>query len=200
MHQDRQESRSLLGAESKLHVDIESAGTRVGGVEIRASAASSLRAELRKHGPFESAAQEAFLNVVRTASILELPIERLLRDHGLSSATFNALRILRGAGETGRVCHEIGTHLVAGVPDVTRLIDRLEKQGLVERKRRDSDRRLVRVMITQTGLNLLVKLDEPMRAEHLKQLSHMSDHELAELSKLLARAREPYINLPLSGD
>jgi DNA-binding MarR family transcriptional regulator len=157
------------------------------------SAASSLKAEIGKHGPFESPAQEAYLNLVRTASILENAVERALRDHGLSSATYNALRILRGAGESGRVCHEIGEQLVARVPDVTRLIDRLERLGLVERRRTDADRRLVRVRITKAGLDLLAKLDEPMRREHIAQLAHMTASELDTLSILLAKARAPHL-------
>ena len=79
---------------------------------------------------FDTPEQEAYLGIVRTYSILITPFERLFKHHGLSQGTYNALRILRGAGESGRMCHEIGKHLVAQVPDVTRLIDRLEEMGL----------------------------------------------------------------------
>jgi DNA-binding MarR family transcriptional regulator len=154
---------------------------------------SSLRAEIYKRHPFDTPAQEAFLNLLRTTSVLDAPFERLLRDHGLSTATYNVLRILRGSGSTGRVCHEIGRHLVARVPDVTRLIDRLEKQGLAKRTRGDSDRRLVRVVITQEGLDVLAKLDAPIMEAHLRQMSHMSDEELNTLSRLLAKARAPHM-------
>lgn len=156
-------------------------------------AESSLQSEIYKRHPFETAAQEAFLNLLRTTSVLDAPFERLLRDHGLSTATYNVLRILRGSGESGRVCHEIGRHLVARVPDVTRLIDRLEKQGLAKRTRGDADRRLVRVVITPAGLDVLAKLDAPVMAAHQRQMSHMSDEELNTLSRLLAKARAPHL-------
>lgn len=158
-----------------------------------AESASMLQAEIFKRHPFETPAQEAFLNLLRTTSVLDAPFERLLRDHGLSTATYNVLRILRGAGESGRVCHEIGRHLVARVPDVTRLIDRLEKQGLAKRTRGDADRRLVRVVITQMGLEVLAKLDAPIMEAHQRQMSHMTDDELATLSRLLAKARAPHM-------
>lgn len=154
---------------------------------------SSLQSEIYKRHPFETAAQEAFLNILRTTSVLDAPFERLLRDHGLSTATYNVLRILRGSGETGRVCHEIGRHLVARVPDVTRLIDRLEKQGLAKRTRGDVDRRLVRVVITRDGLDVLAHLDAPVILAHQRQLAHMSDEELNTLSRLLTKARAPHM-------
>lgn len=154
---------------------------------------SSLRAEIHKQQPFDTPAQEAFLNLVRTSSVLDVPFERLLRNHGLSSATYNVLRILRGSGATGRVCNEIGQHLVARVPDVTRLIDRLEKQGYAKRTRGDSDRRLVRVVITPNGLEILGRLDAPVLAEHQRQMAHMTEDELRTLSLLLSKARAPHV-------
>lgn len=153
----------------------------------------SLQAEIHKRHPFDTPAQEAFLNLLRTTSVLDAPFERLLRDHGLSTATYNVLRILRGSGPNGRVCHEIGRHLVARVPDVTRLIDRLEKQGLAKRTRGDADRRLVRVMITPEGLDVLAKLDAPIMDAHRVQMSHMTDEELRTLSRLLSKARAPHM-------
>ncbi len=158
-----------------------------------ADAPTELQAEIFKRRPFDTPAQEAFLNLLRTTSVLDAPFERLLRDHGLSTATYNVLRILRGAGDSGRVCHEIGRHLVARVPDVTRLIDRLEKQGLARRTRGDADRRLVRVVITQMGLDVLGTLDAPVMAAHQRQMSHMTDEELTTLSRLLAKARGPHM-------
>lgn len=161
---------------------------------------SSLRTEIYKRNPFDTPAQEAFLNLLRTTSVLDAPFERLLRDHGLSTATYNVLRILRGSGSSGRVCHEIGRHLVARVPDVTRLIDRLEKQGLARRTRGDADRRLVRVVITQEGLDVLAKLDAPVLEAHDRQMAHMSEEELATLSRLLAKVRAPHLAAQAEAD
>lgn len=163
---------------------------------------SSLQHEIGKRRPFESPAQEAFLNMVRTASLLGADFSRLFKRHGLSDATFNVLRILRGAlaGDTAakvkpaaaglRACNEIVRDLIAVVPDLTRLIDRLEEQGLVARSRCGDDRRVVHVKITAKGLDALAALDAPTLELHHAQLSHMTPAELNELSRLLAKARE----------
>jgi DNA-binding MarR family transcriptional regulator len=176
-----------------------------GGASSVGNGQSGLAHELHKRGPFQSAAQEAFLNVMRTASMLSGDFERLFKHHGLSSATYNALRILRGAGDQGRRCTEIGEHLVAVVPDVTRLVDRLEEAGLVKRSRGGKegnggggggkgngagDRRVVIVRITPAGLALLKKLDQPVLDLHQQLMGHMSRKELGKLSELLCKARE----------
>lgn len=150
---------------------------------------SALAREIGKKRPFEVPEQEAFLNLFRTASVLQGPFEVLLRERGLSGAGYNALRILRGAGEEGRACHEIGCQMVARVPDVTRLVDRLERAGLVERRRSAADRRVVMVAITGAGLELLASLDEPMTRLHREGLGHLSVSELEELNRLLVKAR-----------
>lgn len=160
------------------------------------ASASGLAREIHKKAPFESAAQEAQLNVMRTASMLSGPFERLFKAHGLSGATYNALRILRGAGPEGRRCSEIGEHLVSAVPDVTRLIDRLEATGLVKRVRGSEDRRVVTVRITPAGLALLKRLDQPILDLHERQLGHMSRKDLETLSLLLCRAREGVLGDP----
>lgn len=155
---------------------------------------SALQHELGKRKPFESAEQEAFLNVVRTSSVLGAAFQRLFREYKLSESTYNALRILRGVKDDPstkgvRSCTQIGDHLVARVPDVTRLIDRLEQLGLAERVRCEQDRRVVYVRITRKGSDVLTALDEPVRELHHAQLGHMSRAELAELSRLLVKAR-----------
>jgi len=150
---------------------------------------SSLKEEIYKRNPFESLEQEAYLNLKRTISILDGDFEKLYKPHKLSIATFNVLRILRGAGEVGRMCHEIRDHMVAQVPDITRLVDRLERAGLVRRVRSDSDRRVVYCRITEKGLEILAKLDEPVLEVHKWQLGHLSKQELEALNSLLFKAR-----------
>lgn len=155
----------------------------------------TLAEEIHKQSPFEEPAQEAYLNIVRTCAALQADFERLLKKHGLSHSTYNALRILRGAtvgpeAPGKRACNEIGEHLVSRVPDVTRLVDRLESLGLAERVRDQGDRRIVFVKITRKGLALLSKLDEPVLALHRAQLRHMSADQLAQLNQLLVAARE----------
>jgi DNA-binding MarR family transcriptional regulator len=151
----------------------------------------TLQDELGKKTPFKIPEQEAYLNLLRTTSLLGAPVGRLFKSHGLSEATYNALRILRGCGGNGCTCGQIGEHLVAQVPDVTRLIDRLEKAGFAERARNTDDRRIVRVKITRRGLDLLARLDGPILSAHRQQLGHMTRRELAELSRLLVKARHP---------
>ena len=155
---------------------------------------STLQHEIGKKKPFDSAEQETFLNVIRTASVLSSAFQKLFREYKLSESTYNALRIMRGDGDDPvnkgtRTCSQIGDQLIAQVPDVTRLIDRLEQLGFAERIRCDEDRRVVHVRITQKGLDVLALLDEPLMRLHHAQLGHMSREELAELSRLLVKAR-----------
>jgi DNA-binding MarR family transcriptional regulator len=154
----------------------------------------SLQEELHKKEPFALPSQEAYLSIVRTESLLGADFERFFRQFGLSQATFNALRILRGAGDKGRMCHEITKHLVTPVPDVTRLVDRLEKAGLAERHRSDEDRRVIYVRITQLGLERLSEMDQKVLEKHREQLGHMSEGELRMLNDLLAKARSRLVD------
>ena len=155
----------------------------------------TLQHELGKANPFDSPEQEAFLNILRTQAHLHAPFFALFKAHGLSEATYNVLRILRGAHTAGKKqglrSTEIGKDMVVRVPDVTRLVDRLIDKGLAERARCNEDRRVVHVKITRPGLALLAGLDEPLRRLHERQLGHLSAKELQELSRLLTRARNP---------
>ena len=150
---------------------------------------TGLAAELHKRKSFDSPEQEAWLNILRTQAVFGSEFFRLFKRHGLSAATYNVLRILRGAGEQGRSCSEIGEHMVAQVPDVTRLIDRLETAGLVARTRTTEDRRVVMVAITKGGLEVLTRLDQPVLDLHKAQLGHLTTAELRTLSDLLYKAR-----------
>lgn len=152
----------------------------------------SLGEEVGKRRGFESAEQEAFLNIIRTASFLETEFGRLFKKHGLSMATYNVLRILRGSSETksnGTTCGQIRDMMVTPVPDVTRLVDRLETQGFVSRVRCNEDRRVVYVKITEQGKSLLQEMDGPVAELHRSQLEHMDPDQLRSLSDLLVEAR-----------
>ena len=149
-----------------------------------------LRDEIGKKKPFDLAEEEAYLNVRRTAARLESHFGRLFRRHGLSEATYNVLRILRASGEEGRCWSDIREDLVVPVPDVTRLIDRLEKSGHVERTRSADDRRKVFVRITPKGRGLVDGLDEPVRRMLRERLGHVSEAELRKLSGMLEKLRE----------
>lgn len=152
-------------------------------------ALGGLAGEIGKRNPFAHPEEEAFLNVLRTGVMLAGDFALLFKSHDISEPAYNTLRILRAAGNEGRACHEIGEHLVARVPDVTRLVDRLEAAGLVMRERSAADRRVVRVRLTPKGLKVVTDLDAPVLELHKRQLGHLSRGELAELSRLLVKAR-----------
>ena len=149
----------------------------------------NLQDEIGKKKPFELAEEEAYLNVRRTAATLESYFGKLFRKSGLSEATYNVLRILRSAGDEGRCWSDIREDLVVQVPDVTRLIDRLEKSGHVERVRCEKDRRKVYVRITAQGRKLVEGLDEPVRQLLRERLGHVNESDLRALSRLLERLR-----------
>jgi DNA-binding MarR family transcriptional regulator len=149
-----------------------------------------LQDEIKKRNPFDSPEQEAALNLARTNDRLQSEFARLFRRHGLTGPQYNVLRILRGAGEP-LPCQEIASRMINQVPDITRLVDRLEEAGLVERSRTEADRRLVLTRITEPGLCLIARLDEPVLRLHREQLGHLTREELAELNRLLVKARNP---------
>jgi DNA-binding MarR family transcriptional regulator len=150
---------------------------------------SELRDEIQQAIPFASLAQEAYLSLMRTAALLEHGLERELGRLGLTPTQYNALRILRGAGTAGLCGTEIRDRMVAQVPDVTRLLDRLEERGLVDRRRERSNRRFVRARITEPGLRLLDEMDPKIEEIHRSQLGHLTDDELRSLIELTQRAR-----------
>jgi DNA-binding MarR family transcriptional regulator len=149
-----------------------------------------LREEIKQTRPFKCLEQEALLNIERTAAVLGHAFAEKLKAYRLTPTQYNALRILRGAGEAGLCRGEVRDRLIAQVPDVTRLLDRLETTGLIERKRDANDRRLVKTRITPAGLRVLAQLDEPIAEIHERQLGHMSRADLKRLIELLAEARE----------
>jgi DNA-binding MarR family transcriptional regulator len=148
-----------------------------------------LRDEIKQVKPFTSLEQEALLSIERTAAVLMHRFAESLKAHDITPTQYNVLRILRGAGEMGLCRNEIRDRLVAQVPDVTRLLDRLEQAGLVARERDAADRRLVTTRITRDGLKLLKRLDAPVTRSHQRDLGHMKRADLRTLIDLLADAR-----------
>ncbi|MEO6392953.1 MAG: MarR family transcriptional regulator [Pyrinomonadaceae bacterium] len=149
-----------------------------------------LQEEIKQTKPFASREEEVHLNIVRTAEYLADRVVGVLKASELTGTQYNALRILRGAGATGATCGEIAERMVTKDPDITRLLDRLETRKLITRARCNSDRRVVRAHVTESGLALLSELDEPVREVHRRQLGHLGQEQLAELSRLLETARE----------
>lgn len=160
----------------------------------------ALQQELGKKTGFDSPEQQAYLNLAYTHAQLSAAFAALFKSHGLSEATYNILRVLRGVrkhpenGKDALPSGEIGCRLVTRVPDVTRLIDRLVKAELVDRIRGEADRRVVLVRITTKGLMLLRKLDTPVLELHRQTLGHMTRSELKQFNQLLERARQIKFN------
>ncbi len=152
-------------------------------------ASSKLQHELKKRQPFDRPEVEAILNLLRTSDQFQNRFGRLFRKFGLTTSQYNVLRILRGEGKP-LPSLEIADRMVQVVPAITGLIDRLEKQGLVQRERCQEDRRVVYVELTAKGAKLLKQLDGPDRELHQKLIGHLSRQELQELSRLLVKARE----------
>jgi DNA-binding MarR family transcriptional regulator len=152
--------------------------------------AGRIQAELRQSRPFGSLEEEAYLNIQRTSNTLSQAISELLRSHDLTSAQYNVLRILRGAGEGGLNASDIAGRMISRDPDVTRLVDRLEKRGLVDRWRCSEDRRVVWTRLSQAGRDLIDPLDAPLDELHRRLLSHMAPEKLQTLIALLEEARD----------
>jgi DNA-binding MarR family transcriptional regulator len=132
-----------------------------------------------------SAAENAFLSVVGAAGGLLRDVEVLLNRYGLTAAQYNVLRILRGAGEHGACGREIAGRLITAEPDITRLLDRMEKHGLILRRRDAKDRRFVTTRITPSGLETLAGLDAPVAELHRKKFARLSEAELMQLTALI---------------
>jgi DNA-binding MarR family transcriptional regulator len=150
---------------------------------------------------------EVFLALLRTADSLLRQAEELLKASGLSHTQYNVLRILRGAereasrggakgrgapgtGDNGGLpCGEIAARMITRDPDITRLLDRLETRGLVERSRQKRDRRVVQARIMPAGIKLLGELDAPVDALHKQQLRRMQAEHLQTLLRLLEEVR-----------
>ena len=151
----------------------------------------TLRDELKMTRPFRSVEEEALLSIARTAALLEHAGSDALKPFDLTITQYNVLRILRGAGEEGLCRNAVGERLVTRVPDVTRLLDRMEAGGLISRNRGSDDRRFVTTHITDKGLKLLEKIDRELPAMHAAMLGHVSQKRLRDLIGLLEEVRNP---------
>ena len=151
--------------------------------------AGKLQQEIHQTKAIRLLEEEATLNIVRTADVLMLMLMDVLKPYLLSATQYNVLRILRGAGNEGASCKDIGSRLVARDPDITRLMDRLEQRGLVARGRAKEDRRVVTHRLTKAGLELVNELDRPIEALHQNCLGHMKAEKLRDLVGLLEEVR-----------
>src|SRR5579862_326091 len=144
----------------------------------------------KKGQPTGVAEEAAFLELARTTDTLSRSLIPVLKAEKVSPNQYNVLRILRGAPE-GLACGEIASRMITRDPDVTRLLDRLEKRQLISRCRETEDRRTVRTRISPEGLKLLARLDDPVLGAHRNLLGHLGQRRLRVLSQLLRAARSP---------
>jgi DNA-binding MarR family transcriptional regulator len=154
--------------------------------------------QARKDRTFDSPQQEVFLGLWRTYDRLRALEEALFGRYDLTPQQYNALRLLAGAHPNPIRTLDLAARLVSRAPDITRLLDKLERRRLIERDRPADNRRVVCIGITEAGLNLLRALREPVRACHVQQLGHLSARELQDLNALLRAARQPHED-PSSG-
>jgi DNA-binding MarR family transcriptional regulator len=150
----------------------------------------SLQQDIKQIKPFSSLQHEAYLSVVRTTSALTDRVEDLLKPYGISGTQYNVLRILRGAGDDGLCRNALRDRMLTRMPDMTRLLDRMEEAGLVTRTRERDDRRMVLTRITARGRDLLARLDDPMNELHRSQLARLNKEQLRTLIDLLSLVRE----------
>lgn len=147
----------------------------------------------RSSHPPANLEERLFLALLKAADALGQEAEQLTKSIGLTGTQYNVLRILRGAGPDGLACRGIGERMISRDPDMTRLLDRMEKGELITRARQKDDRRVVKTQITEEGLRLLQKMDQPMRELHKKQFQHMAAPHMKTLGDLLdaLRNRDP---------
>jgi DNA-binding MarR family transcriptional regulator len=151
---------------------------------------TTLRDEIKQNKPFESLEQEAQLNLIRTGSLLLDDVEQFLKPYGVTATQYNVLRILRGADPVGLCRNELRDRMLTRMPDVTRLLDRMEEMGLVARTRENEDRRLVRTRITAAGLKVLDDVDGAAQVEHKRRFRALDESQLRTLIELLTIVRQ----------
>jgi len=148
-----------------------------------------LKEELKQRNDFRSLEEELTLNILRTAEFVTTVVTDVLRPVELTVTQYNALRILRGAGEQGLMCGEIGERMITKESDITRLLDRLEARGLITRERPEANRRAVIAKISSVGRELLSGLDKPVMACHKQLAASLSQTKLRNLIDMLETVR-----------
>jgi len=157
------------------------------GTRARSSAVQS---EIRQNKPFRSTAQEATIALLRTASVVNRTLARVVEPSGLSLAQYNALRIIRGAGTGGIPTLSIRERMIEEGTTITRLLDKLEEAGLIRRERSYPDRRQVLCFVSDTGRGLLDTLDPQVDSADEAVVSTLSDAQLDRFIELLDVVRQ----------
>jgi len=148
-----------------------------------------LQDEIKQTKPFPRRSSEASLAIVRTAAVIDHALQDVLRPFDLTPTQYNVLRILRGAGEAGLCGREIGERLISQVPDVSRLLDRMDEMGLITRAREEADRRHVTARITVKGQLLVREVEAPLLKLEKSLFGSVSEADLIHLIGVLDEVR-----------
>ena len=159
-------------------------------VSLRKSKLPGIQQEIKQNKPFRSLEEEVLIALLRTADQVHRRGAEAMKPFDISPTQYNALRILRGGGEKGLPCREIGERMINHDPDITRLLDRLVKRGLVERRREEKDRRVITTRITSAGLDLVKKMDRPVSEYPRELLGELGQQRLQFFLKTLAAIRK----------
>ncbi len=141
---------------------------------------------------FDSLEQEAYLGIWRSYDRLRSFEDQLFTEWSLTAQQYNVLRLVDAAGDQGLATLTIASRLVSKAPDITRMLDHLERSGWITRTRSLTDRRTVMIAITKAGKELLESIAGPLAQCHQTQLGHLTRTELQTLVRLLAKARQPH--------
>ncbi len=151
--------------------------------------------QLQRSRPFELIEEECSLQILRTSDLLQNRFGRLFRSHGITSSQYNVLRILGGAAEALQ-CSEISQRMIQVVPAITGLLDRLEKQQLIERVRGESDRRKILVRLSSEGEALLRRLQPEVESLNKELFAHVDAEQMTTLCQLLETVRSAWVASP----
>ena len=147
----------------------------------------------RAHDSVCKAEQDVFSNLSRAYDCLWSEMAKFFQSFDITPQQYNVLKVLASCDEgTGVACQAIGEHLLNRVPDITRLLDRLEQAGLIRRERCATDRRVVRTHLTDVGRAKVNEVHEPLHNALKQRFAHMTCDEVRELSRLLMKLREPH--------
>ncbi len=148
-----------------------------------------LQDELKRPVAFATSEQETLLNLLRVGDQIDNRVSRFFREHDLTVSRFNVLRALILSGKP-LTCGEIGERMIQIVPAITSLVDHLEEQSLVSRKRCPDDRRVVHVSVTAKGKALVDKIMQPLAELEKRLMKKLTKSDQKTLIALLEKARE----------
>lgn len=151
---------------------------------------TSVLEDIKQTRPFTSKSQEAYVTLMRTADASRRFVSKVLEPEGITHQQYNVLRILRGAGSDGLPTLSVAERMIERTPGVTRLIDRMERKGWVSRKRCTEDRRRVWCRITDDGLSLLARLDQPIDEIDNVLVDALDAGELEKFIEYMNRIRD----------